>query len=791
MRELLQRFTTFLLGEPLPESAEGIDTRWVQLAAWSDAQQALVFVLVLFIIGLSMWNARRIPSWRDRGILLFLRLVIVGILLFAFFQPALLEERRARSTNVVLLLADDSASMALPQDDTTRSRMLVDFVSGNEALWRDLEQSNIIESYVFGDSVEATKWRDMGSALQGRGTHTNILETLEELRDRYRNRDIGGILLLSDGIDNGRLGRLSGGGNRLDSSSRRLLQSFRAPIYTFGLDSASIQDVSVKELRYSPFAFKRNLTTLEAVIEVHGYDSGSIEVELLEEGRLVRSVTYEIEPGLTQYTASFEFTPVELGHRVYSVRAKPFPNEVTIENNERHAVIRINRDKIRVLQIAGHPSWDVRFLRNHLRRTPNIQLISFFILIRQGQGRSFRPGETSLIPFPAQQLFVEELGSFDLVVLQDFNYGPFNTDQHLFRIRDYLEQGGALAMVGGRLSFGAGGWDGTELENALPVQMAIPSGDPDSVLNLEPFHAELSDVGESHSITRLVYDTRKNNALWAAMPEFRGANVLDGVAENALVLLQHPTLETRQGKPMPILAIGEPGDGRVAALASDSSWRMKMPVTGEGGDAAHYDTFWTNLIRWLVKDPDLDLVRVSPSAGVRALGEDVNLDIRAFAPDYTPQSGTRFDLSVYRRSDDAAGPSSELVFKRTDLTSDESGRSAVRYEPVQAGVYDVQVKAMIAGRRIEAKTVFVVSDERPEMRAVIANSGLLAELSEITGGQSYTLSARNPSLKFNPPRVSDVTSRRYHERWNVPAVFILACLVLTVEWWFRRRVGLL
>ena len=122
---------------------------------------------------------------------------------------------------------------------------------------------------------------------------------------------------------------------------------------------------------------------------MHGYETGRLEIDLLEEGRLVRTVGYEITPGRTNYTAVFEFTPVALGHRVYSVRVKPFAEEVTLENNERHAVIRVNRDKIRVLQIAGHPSWDVRFLRNHLRQTPNIQLISFFILIRQGQGRVF------------------------------------------------------------------------------------------------------------------------------------------------------------------------------------------------------------------------------------------------------------------------------------------------------------------------------------------------------------------------------------------------------------------
>jgi uncharacterized membrane protein len=789
--ELLNRLRQFLFGAPLPEDGGGTVTRWVQLADWTDTQNAIVAGLVLLVLIVSLWNLRRAATWKARFVLLTLRLSVIAILLFAFYQPALLEERRARSTNVILILADDSASMALPQGDSTRSRLLAEFVTAHEDLWRELEQTNLIESYVFGDSVDTAKWRDIGTKLQGRGQHTKIIETLEEMQDRYRNRDIGGIVLLSDGIDNGRLGRLSVGGGSLDSATQRMLRSFGAPIYTFGLTPGSIRDVAVKDLRYSPFAFKRNLTSLEAEIEVHGYATGRIEIELLEEGKLVRSVTHDVRPGRTSYTAVFEFTPVELGHRVYSVRVKPFPEEVTLENNERHAVIRVNRDKIRVLQIAGHPSWDVRFLRNHLRQTPNIQLISFFILIRQGQGRSFRPGETSLIPFPAQQLFVEELGGFDLVILQDFNYGPFNTDQHLFRIRDYVDAGGALAMVGGRLSFGSGNWDGTELETALPVDMKIPSGEPSSALDFRPYKPRLSETGKTHSITRLSFDSLENESIWSEMPELYGANLLDGLKKDALVLLEHPNLKMQDGKPMPILAIGETKKGRVATIASDSFWRFKMTASGVGGDTTYYDKVWANLIRWLVQDPDLDLIRVTPSSGVRSLGESVDLDIRAFGPDYRPQADTRMELAVRRRGDEGAEPQAELVFQRGDLVTDDAGRCAVQYAPSRAGIYDVVVKGIVSGRQISAHTVFVVSDERPEMRQVIANSSVLQQLAQVTEGRAFSLTVRDPVLRFNPPRVSDVTSRRYHERWNVPMVFFLACILMTLEWWYRRRVGFL
>ena len=781
----------FLLGDPLPKDDPGTATHWVQLAEWSDTEQGIVIAMVALILLVTAWNLRHVTGFWRRLVLFLMRAAIVVVLLFAFYQPALLEERRARSTNTIILLADDSASMTLPHKGAARRDLVAAFIRDHAELWKRLEETNVVESYRYADGLEPTDWRDMDKALIAAGEHTRVLETIDELRDLYRNRDVGGIILLGDGIDNGRAGRMLSGGNRLDRETRLLLESFEAPFHTFGLEASDIQDVSVHELRYSPFAFKRNQSTIEADIHVHGYGEGLLEVELLEEGKLVRSVTREIAPDVHTYTAAFDFTPVELGHHVYAVRVKAFPDEVTLENNERYAVIRVNRDKIRVLQIAGHPSWDVRFLRNHLKRTPNIQLISFFILINTGSPlRAIRPGETALIPFPAEELFVHELGGFDLVILQDFNYGPFSTPTHLHRIRDYVKGGGALLMVGGRLSLGAGDYAGTELAEVLPVDMTVPDFQEDA-LDTTEFRAALTEPGSTHTITQLSFDAAENERIWESFPPLEGLNKSRGLLNGGVALVDHPKLQMENGKGMPLIAVGEPEDGRVAVIATDSLWRWKMPAVGEGVDARHYDKLVTNLVRWLRRDPELDLVRVNPSSGVRALGESVDLEVRIFEPDYRPAVDHDFSMTITRRqrTGETSGP--RVVHESKTLRTDEHGRRTITHTMDEPGIYDVSARSVIASRQLVAKTVFVVGDERPEMRDVIGTGRLLPALSAATGGNNYTLEDRRMPLVFRPPRVSDVTSRRYHERWNVPGVFFLACLLFALEWWVRRRWGLL
>ena len=80
----------------------------------------------------------------------------------------------------------------------------------------------------------------------------------------------------------------------------------------------------------------------------------------------------------------------------------------------------------------------------------------------------------SLIPFPTRELFEHQLPSFDLIILQDFEYLPYGIGDYLENIRSYVEGGGGLAMLGGAASFSSGGYYGTPVAAALPVELYGP-----------------------------------------------------------------------------------------------------------------------------------------------------------------------------------------------------------------------------------------------------------------------------------------------------------------------------
>ncbi|MCP3904292.1 MAG: VWA domain-containing protein [Planctomycetes bacterium] len=94
------------------------------------------------------------------------------------------------------------------------------------------------------------------------------------------------------------------------------------------------------------------------------------------------------------------------------------------------------------------------------------------------------------------------LQNYDLIVLDDVPAFEMGTDQHELLSRYVNDLGGGLIMVGGEDSFGAGGWNGTAVEDVLPLEL-----DPPRELRL-PEAALVLVLDQSGSMSRHVAGAR-------------------------------------------------------------------------------------------------------------------------------------------------------------------------------------------------------------------------------------------------------------------------------------------
>ena len=351
-------------------------------------------------------------------------------------------------------------------------------------------------------------------------------------------------------------------------------------------------------------------------------------------------------------------------------------------------------------------------------------MISFFILrTHDDLSSNWSSDELSLIAFPYEKLFTEELDTFDLVIFQNFNYQPFFTYQSeelLGNIAQYVRGGGGFVMLGGDRSFDLGDYGNTAIEDILPVNLGTLDESSE-----EGFIPVLTESGKVHPLTQLSSSSEESQFAWTQLPTMDGYNRIASIKSDAASLLQHPTAKDDAGKPLSILSVREVEKGRVMALNVDSSWRWSYSEALEGEGNQAYLRFWKNALRWLIADPDDARAVIQPSRENALMGEELILTFRTRDTQYLPTSKQALDVMVTE-------PNGET--QNHTVVTDQNGEGQIVMTPSQQGVYQVRA---INGDNVDVQTVFAVSARIAELEDIQPNVTLMKKLVEQYSQQDF------------------------------------------------------
>lgn len=759
------------------------------LGSWGPRWLA-AFIIIGAIILILTWLDLRQMRASHRRILLGLRAAAIALGIVFAAEPALELRDVERTPNKIAVVFDDSASGQLPAD-AKRSRQAVlrqEAKSFDTAVAPERHQ---FDFFRFGDALHPSS-KSALETLDANAPRTDILHALEQLQGRYTRDKLGGIVLLSDGADNSTLANRVAPDQELDENTLQLLDRLGVPIHTVQIaDKDTIKDIAIREVHHDNFAFVRNAVKVDVDIEVHGYGSGTFPVRLRRDGEVLQTHDLTIQKDTQTYSLSFEFVPEQIGKEIYSLDIPVDHADAVPENNRAFFVLNIIRDKIRVLQVVGKPTWDVRFFRQLLKGDPNVELISFFILRDYHSVHRAPENEMSLIPFPTHELFEEQLGSFDLIVLQDFEFEPYSVGHYLRNIQRYVQRGGGLLMLGGDGGFTTGGYADTPIEDVLPVELPRRRSQP-STTDLQKFRPQLTQAGSRHPITRMEFDTHENQELWKKLPELHGTNLVGDPKPGAVVLATHPRQRTSKG-PMPVLAIQDQDKGRSMAFTVDSTWRWNYEWVLGGGSSRPYTSFWNSAIRWLIRDPALNLLQLDIGQSVVQTGGTVDVEVRAFRADYSPAADTEVELTLRRKSLDEliAGTNKEHAHETITLTTDDQGRARWQVTADDEAAWRVEAEMNI-DENIDATAdeIFLSTHQSDEFRDVQPRDDLLKKIADASGGR-FVRAGRSSlaKLPFEAPRVDRVSKRKSVDVWSAPWILVLFVLLLAAEWHLRRRWG--
>lgn len=161
-------------------------------------------------------------------------------------------------------------------------------------------------------------------------------------------------------------------------------------------------------------------------------------------------------PGVHQFQATFE-APNVTAATVENRQPPGQAGDTLVQNNVGSAFTFV-RGKGKVLFIDNSAGGQGRILRQALVE----------------EGITVDEDRVGVDQFPAS---VVELQNYDAVILANVprGAGGLNEDQQRMLASYVHDMGGGLVMIGGEDTFGAGGWQGSRLEEVLPVNMDLPA----------------------------------------------------------------------------------------------------------------------------------------------------------------------------------------------------------------------------------------------------------------------------------------------------------------------------
>ena len=722
--------------------------------AWVSVLLCSAFA-VLSVLGVRQTLRVALPS--RRWSLAALRIATAAGALLFVLQPQCVDERVLPVKGRLAVLLDTSRSMGVRDESASRAQRAYELVEG----WRK-QGKPAFDLYTFGGEARPVAALDRSQIA--REDDTRIQHGLERVVSDL-GEELGAVVLVSDGRD------LAPG------FAPNQLADLGVRVHAVGFAANDDgRDEAIISAQADPVAFLRQ--SAQVVVQVRG-PRGSrepITVSLRKDGQIVSEAAAELDAeGSGRVVLPFQ--PARVGRAVYSVSIPVGESDPVPENNERAVLVRVTRDKLRVLLLCGAPTWDTRFLRAFLKADPSIDLITFFILRTSSDLTMASPEELSLIPFPTDELFREHLDSFDIVIFQDFNYAPYQVAGYLPRIRDYVLKGGAFAMVGGSRAFGTGGYDRTPIADILPVDMITGS----NALSEREFEPKVEGDLARHPIIELVPDPAQNLKAWSELAPLQGANRLRALKESAQALLVHPAETDERGQPMPVLAVGEAGQGRSLALAVDSTWRWSITTAGLRGDASAYERFWDRALRWLSRDPLLDPAHIETDRERYGPGGALKARMRLRDERYLPLADRALETVVL----DMAGE-----VKRTQaLQSDHDGAANAELEvPDDPGAYRLAVRDP-SSSAIIAEQGFVVEAGGEELADPRAQPDLMRQIARATGG-SWKLAADGPKLDDFDSTRARALGTVVHAPFASPWFFLVLVVLFASEWGLRRAFGL-
>ncbi len=572
--------------------------------------------------------------------------------------------------------------------------------------------------------------------FDGTGSSTDLGSVLNHIH--FNQNNLAGAIIITDGQNNHGIDPL------------KLINNIKVPIFTLGIgESKPLIDLSIEGVDAPTVAIKGENVNINVTIHSHGDLNEKVNVILYSGEKVIGSKYLNISGQGSRNEARFIFSPSNLGQNEYKVKVSSLSEEINIDNNQQKFFITILKDRYKVALITGAPSFNTGVIRNYIKNYPRVELDHF---IRSKNGyipslKSFWSTAYQLIIFdnyPIQSLKSKTLKIYSKKITSD--------------------KSSLLWVIGQNISK-------TSAQSLTPF-----------------FHLDLKQE-----------NINSDKKSWYFTEEIINSNIIQGILNNKgsdfsdvfppistpyIFNSKHdninPIAYQKSDDIIPILFMGDVKNIRSIVWASTDLSNINFNISNSNSNKI-FPEIWSKLFSWLLKT-----------------GGDKNLYFRLNKQSY--QQGEGIFITGSSIQDNISINNQAFITIMND--SIEINSFELRFNPgtmrwegnfwapkpgnykykivIQDGFSDPMVQI---GK-------FIVEKSQIELNQVALNLPLLTNISNGTEAEYFHWQFRSQLINKIIPQESRLKINKSiilnEEKW----VMIMLILLLSIEWIFRKRIGL-
>ncbi len=728
---------------------------------WAGLILFLVLITPLFFY-FYKFEGKKVKD-SDRKLILGIRALFVVSLLILLAGLNLVVTGWIPQKNRLAVMIDTSRSMSIKDADKSRFEQVQTLFGKNNFLKNLEKQTGIApEVFSFSNTVSPVSRQELEQlTLKPGGNQTDISGSIKDVAGNLGEGSLLGLIMISDGAFT------TGENPEYALSKMRLPVSFISPG-----KMGSVKDLSLTLNKPPATGYLNSSLRVRGELGLYNIATKSISLKILQNNKLFKEMEIPIKAGDKKAGFAFNLPCDKEGNYRYRVEIPNLESELTYDNNNTEFLLKVVKERLKVLILAGKPSWDIKFLISALRTDPNASVDTWIKLL---ENRWARSKDSKLQK--AQRNFdpSKSISDADIIVLNGISekeIAPFAAE-----IISRVESGlSGLLLLPSSRGYADLGYSGSELEKILPVNLK------NEKWRGTPGNMQLMTQDPPYNFLRIVDDPIENMGFFRTLPKFDGLFDYQEPKSGSEILLSS-TVRNTAGTAIPFMVKSKYGQGNVVMFTGGPIWPMGFRMASTDRGIQNYTGFMVNLLKWLANRREDAQVAIEFPTSRGFAGQPLSVKVWVMDGKRKLQEGAQVELNVTDEKD--------IKTRLTCMETSEKGCYETSFIPAERGLFKIETAARFRGKLLgKAQSEILVETPTSEFDNPEIQFELMSRIASMTGGIAVSIEDADSlmkNMKSEPGK--KLETKIFEARDSYLALLLLLCLPM-LEWYIRRTRGL-